>query len=216
VAATHGIIVASERGTTSDERANGNNKQTNQCDHIAVSRLQSHPPLSLSLLRHILFLSFSFVRSLSLVALLLRRGARAQYMGGKKCSERSIQSARKDGICVSAVGDQRIGSSRSAGVSLGHARRESHSSGASFAHPAPPRSSTGSARGFSFSLFRASLAPPPLCDRSIAQVDTSRSGSGACPLLPNGVLYGYSMRGRTTDIDRLITRLRGGPYGSRR
>jgi len=51
-------------------------------------------------------------------------------MGGKKRPEKSIRSARKDGICVSAVGDQRIGSSRSAGVSLGHARSKSHSSGA--------------------------------------------------------------------------------------
>lgn len=30
-------------GTTSNERSNGNNKQTNQCGHIAVSQLQSHP-----------------------------------------------------------------------------------------------------------------------------------------------------------------------------
>lgn len=28
--------------------------------------------------------------------------------------------------------------------------------------------------------------------------------------------YGFSMRGRTTDIGRLITRLRGGPHGPRR
>lgn len=57
-------------------------------------------------------------------------------MGGKKRPE-SIRSARKDGICVSAVGDQRIGSSRSAGVSLGHARSESHSSVAPFTLPCP-------------------------------------------------------------------------------
>lgn len=85
----------------------------------------------------------SFARSFSLflflsfpISLFLRRGARARYMGGKKRPE-SIRSARKDGICVSAVGDQRIGSSRSAGVSLGHARSESHSSGAGC--PARPR-----------------------------------------------------------------------------
>lgn len=74
-------------------------------------------------------------------------------MGGKKRPE-SIRSARKDGICVSAVGDQRIGSSRSAGVSLGHARSESHSSVSPFAlrSPTPPPRTLSSFLSRSFFL----------------------------------------------------------------
>lgn len=47
----------------SDERSNGNNKQTNQCGHIAVPRLQSHPRLSFSLSLPP-FVLFSFSRAL--------------------------------------------------------------------------------------------------------------------------------------------------------
>lgn len=52
VAATLDVIVTSKE----EQRDNGNNKQTNQCSRIAVSRLRSNP---LSLL-HIYYLLFSF------------------------------------------------------------------------------------------------------------------------------------------------------------
>lgn len=177
-------------GTTSDERGNGNNKQTNQCGHIAVSRLQSHPLFSILFSVYFLSLSSSSVPFLSLLALLLRCGARARYMGGKKRPEKSIRSARKDGICVSAVGDQRIGSSRSAGVSLGHARSESHSSGARSSVPPRP-----AAPEF------ASSAPGPACpstfhlpvsryvaEACIVQADTPRSRAVPVPFTERGLM----------------------------
>jgi len=140
-------------------------------------------------------------------------------MGGKKRPERSIRSARKDGICVSAVGDQRIGSSRSAGVSLGHARSESHSSGAPFLCPAPrrswlrqlgPRPRTAPLRSTS-----PCSATWPKHASSTGRYSTILHVRGPRPFYRTRS-YGFSMRGRTTDIDRLITCVRGGSHGPRR
>lgn len=184
-------------GTTSDERSNGNNKQTNQCGHIAVSQLQSHPLFSILFsiytLSSFLFLSFLFSAPLLslLASLLLRCGARARYMGGKKRPEKSIRSARKDGICVSAVGDQRIGSSRSAGVSLGHARSESHSSGARSSAPPRPAApgSASSARG---PARPSTFHPLPLssyaAEACIVQADTPRSRAVPVPFTERGLM----------------------------
>lgn len=147
----------------------------------------------------------------------MRRGARARYMGGKKRPEKSIRSARKDGICVSAVGDQRIGSSRSAGVSLGHARSESHSSGARSSVPPRPAAPEFASSG-PRPCMPLYVPPPrvPLRGRSMHRTGRYSSlESGPRPFYRTRS-YGFSMRGRTTDIDRLITCLRGGSHGPRR
>lgn len=142
-------------------------------------------------------------------------------MGGKKRPERSIRSARKDGICVSTVGDQRIGSSRSAGVSLGHEESPILLGLRSPIPRSPSRSSTGSSREAFLSLslsFSCTLCPSAATrpkHASRRSILLARDKRMLVPFYQTGS-YGYSMRGRTTDIDRLITRLRGGPHGPRR
>lgn len=177
---------------------------------------------------------FSFSRALLYPLLPRFAPPRARYMGGKKRPERSIRSARKDSICVSAVGDQRIGSSRSAGVSLGHARSESHSSGVCSpptAQPAP--SLPGPPGSLSLSLSRcvslssrnivspSSLSRPKHASRgpiytSLLSLSLSLSRESDFCLFYRTGSYGFSMRGRTTDIGRLITCLRGSSHSRRR